>query len=943
MEITKKELESIIYDPAVMQTKIFNFIENASEQDLVITDPTNPFAMLLETAVTAASASTTETHRLLRKKYPDLALTADELVHHLSDDEITNMFSIPSEVDIMFYINVIDIRMHGVDKGEYKEIIIPIGTEVNILDNTLTLLNDIAVRLYKNDNIYIEQYNNDNDISIDNTGVIPHNILHDDNGVSFINFTVHMKQVKRDVYNTTTTLAEGFDKTYDIKGKYYHAEVLVQQQDGRYIRINKAHNEEYLNPSQPTAYISLLDNQVRIRIPDIYFYNLIQGTNIRIELYSTNGEMYLPLKEFTFEQFTIKLGDISKSVEASVTTNIAILANSADIIDGGKNGMTLTELRESIIFNSTGDIDLPVTDYQLARKASMYGYDIYKVIDVVTSRSYIAAKNIAKVRQDAIKANQDVYFNTINVRLSDIVNNKNVSVFDNKFLIKSGTYFKSDNSIVNILTNDEVARLHQLQPLDLINELDTTKHFYTPFYYLIYQDDGYTSSTVFDLDNPTISHLRILNKNITLQPSVNIDKQSIKKTTNGYRLTFTLIGNEHFNNIDKSKVFLQIALPLIGGTIVYLTADYVAVDDTYVVDIDTNLHLDTDGYFDVKNGYSLIVDKKTNIKSLTNIYIMVNDNAIATNDMFLADEVHKFTSNLTVLTKQSINIEFGKRIDYIWNKISNTYTDRKYKVYEEDIPLRYEEDVYQIDPHTNSVLVQNDLTGEYEVVKLHSKDDIVLDEEGNIVYKHKKGDPVLENGNPVIDTFTGMLRYIDICMLELEFKLASNLAYRNYNDLMLDRLRHYFYIDLPNLNNKLLENTSIYFRSYKSAVPVTINMSGIAYSTDYAVKPRITIYSTNKSTYTQSDISKYRDNIGLIVDEYLNNKDIVLENLKKNIMSVLGSEIIGVKIEGLDDLNSELIQIVDKINRLALAKKLELNSFNELDVTYNIDLQVQYL
>ena len=106
----------------------------------------------------------------------------------------------------------------------------------------------------------------------------------------------------------------------------------------------------------------------------------------------------------------------------NLMANIAILANSRSVLEGGKNETTVDELRESIINNTTGNIDLPITDLQLKRYNEVNGYKLFKVNDVITNRLYIAAKSLPEVKQGLLSAKQDVYFNTCAFVLKDIEN-----------------------------------------------------------------------------------------------------------------------------------------------------------------------------------------------------------------------------------------------------------------------------------------------------------------------------------------------------------------------------------------------------------------------------------------------------------------------------------------------------------------------------------------
>ena len=941
MAISTEQLQNMIYDPARMQSAILAYIES-DDANRGIVDATNPATMLLESAVATASASASETYRSIRMKYPDLALTDDELIHHISDEELTSMFAVPSSTYFYFYLNVVDLRMYGIKKNNYKEIVIPIGTVVTILDTKFTLLNDITVKLFNNGFTLVEQSNNDNDLAIDDVGIIDSAIVTDKEGFSFVFFKALVKQVSRYVSNTATTIAEGFDHIYNIDDKYCHAEVYFLQNNS-WVKMHKAHNDEYINPSQPTAFITILDGSVRVRIPDIYFHTNMISNNIKVELYDTKGELYLPINEYTPSDFSVSLGDTGKSSEAAASTNVAILANSGSIVDGGKNSSTFTELRESIIYNSVGDIDLPVTDYQLARSAVLSGYTVNKVVDVVTSRAYIANKNGDKLVMDGVQSTQDVYFNTLRVTLAEIQNLSTVKNFDKAFLIKSNTWFKDNNSITSIVTDDEVNEIRSLSMVSLVDRMQQHKYFYTPFYYWVSHSDGYINAAVYDLDNPSIDHMMIANKNIDVTPvSVNINRYDIKKTEAGYRIYLELKGSGNYSALEPSKIRLQAVIPIEGSTVVYIDGSYNAATEQYEIDIDTKLDMSREGMFDISNGYSTLTTKYSKLTNTISIYTYTIDPDVISTTNFLKAETYNLPNRATILTKENLTITFGKQIKYIWNKVANSYTARKYKQYTDTKYLTYEKDVYEINKDTGSIYFKegNKLVKH----KLHAKGEQVLDPiTKKPIVEHVPGDTILIDGNPVIDIYSGVLRFIDICMLELEYQLATTLAYRNYTRLVLNRIRKYAYEDMGLLNKKVLENTAIYYKTTKSTTPVTTMVNNVPYTVPYSVTPTVVLYSTSTSTYEISDILNMTKIVGGVIDTILNSDLITMKAIKDECLSKLGSNFVAMKIEGLDTINSERIIMGSKFQRLSLNKKMYINRYDETEVIYNINLTIQYV
>lgn len=953
MAISAADIEDYVYDPGKIQQVILTHIEENTEGGLIITDPTNPFIMGLEAAAVTSANAAMEARVLTRKVHPSLAIAAEELYQHISDDELANMFAVPAKAPIVFYINRNDLRNYGYRPAGalYVETVVPVGTEVTVLNVPLTLLNDILVRLYDNGTIFVEQQSNSNDMSVNDIGVLLSGMTSNADGVAWIIFSTMLKQVKVISKATTASASEGFTEVMPITDQYCYSVISYKNSttNDMYVPLKRSHNDEYIDPKEPTAFISVFDKQVMIKIPDVYLVDGGISGNLKIELYETKGKQYLPINKYLITDYAITLGETGKSEAASTSTNIAMLAHSTSVLNGGSDSMSLDELRSTIIYNKTGDIDLPITGYQIERTGSMDGFYIYKNLDIISDRTYVASKNIPTITSNLVFAKQDVFFNTAKLVLSDIANFTNINVNEDNFVIRSNTVFKMVNGVVELVTPDEVSAVMLMNNIDKIDYLKNNKLFYTPFYYIIDTENGHTESRIYDLDNPKLDNIIIVGKNNNVIERVNTDKFAIEKTSTGYKVYLTLIANTEFNSLDKSTVKVQLALPLIGDEVnVYFDAVYDYNSGVYSFDIRSDLYINADSYIDITNGNSTLTNKSVSIGTLGTIYIYTTNTGVLDDTLYLANEIYRSggARDHTVFSKETIEVTFGKEIKHLWNRLYNTYSERLYELYQFDIPMTYANDVYEIFPETNSMYrtIYVDGVPTIDTNKLFSQGDIVYDENNEIVYRYHKNDVILdENNSPIINLESGLIRYIDIMMLEYEFLLANSEAYNNYRATTLDVIYGYLFDDIAGYNGKMLENTKVLYKSFKSASPVSVTVNNIIYSLSYLVKPSVTVYYTNITSLTAQEIINCTDTVGKILDGYFEKNIIKLSEIKLAILTALGSNAVAVKITNIDTNNSEMLTLDPKANRFVLGKMLDLNKNNELIVRYDINLTTQFI
>jgi len=951
--LTKTDLQSYMYDPVKLQQVMLDNIEKSTNGNFVITDPTNPFMMLMELAVTMGANSITEPIGMVKQLYSNLAETPSDLLHHLSDNELVNVFSTPATANLVFYINVKDLYSNGyrATGNNYVETVLTKDTEVIVAGITFTLLNDINIKLYDTGATFVEQQQNTTtNISVKNLGVLSSGIVNFTDGEPWVVFETLVKQVKKHTITKAITPSEGFNIITNIKNSYYYSDIMYKNTNTNniYTPLNKVHNELYINPAVPSCFIDVMDKTIGFKIPDVYLIDGGVSGNIKIDLYETDGAIYLPLNKYDMTDFAVNIISKGTTVIEATIPNIRVLSSSRNIVEGGKNSLTTAELKNNIINNSTGAIDVPVTDNNIVTKGLYSGYEIFKAMDTITDRLYIGNKNLPTIAIDNIYATPDILFNTLGITLDSIPVTKNVVKVGDYLIIKSGTVFKDNNGVIEIVSDVELAALDGYTSVFLIDTLKNTKYFFTPYYYIIDTVDlNSISSKVYVLNKPFLDSVIIKAKNNNILPKVNLDKFQVTLDDVGYKLYFTLISNADFQQTNLGVVKGQLSIQLINSSEkLYFEATYDATNNLLVFNIDTDLVIDVNNNLTVANGTSTITNRKISLVNNIEVILYTLDTDVVDDTNYLTSEVVlDSTLHKVVFGKEQLTLTLGEELVYMWNMLYNTYTERKYATHTSDKLLKYAEDVYTTDPVTGAIFncVTDPVTGNLvpEYTKIHSAGDTVLDANGVEVFEYKTGDIILgTDGLPVIDIVSGVKRNIDVLMLDYEFKRTTATVYQNYLSTVLDTLYNWLTVDMVDFNKVLLDNTKILYKSYKSSGKINIASNNTTSSIDYLVKPLVKLY-VQLDSYTAADIEVLKFKIGTVIHENLNKDVISSATIKDEIMLAIGSNVVGVKVTNIDTVgNAEVFNIVDKTKRLVLNKILYYNSNNELIVKYDIGLDI---
>ena len=267
--------------------------------------------------------------------------------------------------------------------------------------------------------------------------------------------------------------------------------------------------------------------------------------------------------------------------------------------------------------------------------------------------------------------------------------------------------------------------------------------------------------------------------------------------------------------------------------------------------------------------------------------------------------------NRCVVTLEEINIKFGSYLKYLYSQVHTSTGNYEYERYEEDVPLRHGATVYN---YANEII--------------HHKNDPVLDNNGVVVIKHKKGDVKLDdNGKPIPINELELVRYINLLFIDYRAHLANKKNTADYKKQIKTYLTENITNNAVVLQDDLLENTVAYV-----VVPKNINSTTV--KTPYrtvnisCLQSFVVDVNVNENVYNDVNI---RDNIEYTIideiDKYLSNNvvysrtallDILYTKLKEYVRSI--------SIPKFTELNEEFIELVNTNYRISLNKILTVDT-----------------
>lgn len=965
-------------NPVYIKQLMYRFLDDITEGKVDVVDATSPFNFLMESSCVLTSAFLAEHEAALRKQYPALSQTQEELYLHMCDKDYIDRFATPAMTRFHMLIDLYELKSKLVEDPEtgIKSVVIPRNTEFAINDIIFSLQYPIEIKMLQHGGFQVT-YNvetlsplqrltsNKLDWDIVTYSVNRQQMMH----LEFDVYQFNVTSYKGDLINST-----GYRKRHKFSDKFYFARVWYKNDaTGKEWREMKTtHTDQVFDINDPTAVLSVYPGELEVFIPQIYLSSDLVSGAIRVDVYQTKGAVNLLLGDYKLDNFTANFilldeeegtKDWKKKIAAFRAIN-SVYAYANTTVIGGTDELTFEELRNRVIMNSIGAKSLPITNAQIESALERSGFDIVKNVDVVTNRQYLATKLLPEPFDEKLITAASCCIQSLITTIADLKTQTFVLNNDKRVTLLPQLLYRSNNSIVSIVNDYEHGEILALPAKDRAEKINSENFIYTPFHYVLDNTTDDFDVRAYYLDNPTVKYVEFITENDTTGLQISTNSYSISKIDDGmhygYELFISTISNDAFKALDKSqrRVFLSF-LPSGDTTRAYIEGEDVTGIYTngtglesgefiyrfrlltnFDIDKNNRIHFTNFNIF-TANLYDVGVDLDTNFQlhwcttlKMPGIWqSKEEDNELPS---------YLLPVNKAFITKENIHIEFGKFLDNLWTSCRSIPTEETYKRYEEDIKAVYEENQYEIDPATGAYFTIGK-NGDINYNILHYKGEEIKDKDGKPTYRHRKGDIVLDaNGHPVILEDSSIYRQIDIMFIEGSYYFADDIAAVIYKKAITETCVKWITEDLKTLSEQLLEQTKLYYYP-----KTTIGSIGVITDANVATNMNsnqsfdVTLY-VNETTYENTDLRNSLTKATVkAIDKYLkSNTTISTSSLTTLLRSVYGNDVIALDITGFGvDRKTQMLTVRSIGDRFAIKKKVEAQSDGTLIVAEDVNVQ----
>ena len=934
------------YHPNGIFNVSLNRLQDMLAGKVEITDPSNPFAYLLETNCLNTAFAVQEYTLLARKLYPRLANEESDLYLHMSDKDYLGRFAEPAYANVLFNILFNDFANKAHYDPVLKEYVLklPRHLKLTVDKYIFTLTTAIIIRLTENGVIDVKFENQDfNNLFPVQTNYINFNMYQVNQNEAYLNFELKLPEVDIEALEIPVEKSKLFKNTLTFNpSRQFYTFRAFYLLGGEWKEMLVTHTDEVYDIYKPTCVIRVLQeqNSVEYYIPPVYVGGGMIGSKVKFLIYTTNGEVNVNFNDYKMQDFSVEYNPVFQEQELDVYTEPMQLISKyiyiKDEVVAGKGKMSFTDLKNSVIENSIGDRKLPITNKQIGYLSNQNNFKLIKDIDVVTNRMFLLECGIpnATTRYPITKFNLDIIEYKTNITDLRLNTNSVIPVNDFVTIIPEGTVFKMTDEGIRILDKVEHTQLISLSDLDLTTEVNNNKYLSVFYHYVLDNGNDQTHLRAYDISNPVVKQINFKEFNPTARVGINTTNTNITRSNDGFTIDVLANLKKYVNTINETNVKPYIVYKDNDDSVFFLEGRlYTSINDNpvYRFDLKSQYYIDADNRIHVSNFRDINNSPITISLDLNStLEIIYVSNVVPVTYMASDLDNYIYNSYLSVgravVTLEEVKIKFGDYLKQLFTQVHTSTGVFEYEVHQEDVPLRYKANVYGANN---------------EVV--HRVNDIVYTEDGSTVIEHRVGDVKLDTyGNPIPVNTLELDRFMNLLFIDYKAVVSSKTILKDYRNYLKSYLTEKIVENANTIQDQLLENTEAFVVVPKNISRIKVKTPTRTTFIDSMQKFKVNVF-VNERVY--NDVETRDSIVYTIVDEidkYLYTTTLLSKTALLNLLyNKLKEFVNSISIDQFTELNEEYIEVLDSNARVSLNKLLvtEADGYNlKEDVSANFVL-----
>ncbi len=965
MSSFKDNLYEILNNPSLIQSLVLNELDSQLNPDpnnpaFDVPDGTLPFVYLMECGSMETAGNVNHIEAAMRRLYGRQAVTTDELYAHMADDDYIGRFANPASTPFMLVLDYDEVLAKAVPFGDQglKRLVIPRLTQFSAGKMPFTMQYPIQMTVMRHGGITVEYIlDMESPVETLSTNIVQWQMMTskvDNLRRRLMAMTIPVQQFAITTHTDTLNPSALFQKTYLFNDQFFHARAYISKDDeATWTEINTTHSALTYDPSKLTVVFKLTSGKLTASIPVIYVSTGQAEGSIRIDIYSTQGPVDVDFSTLADTDFSVAFNSIddNKTFTAPMNTLTTQQVLARGRVSGGSNAMSFDTLREQVINNTLGPLQLPITNVQLGSALERRGYSIVTNIDNITDLQFLASRQMSNTGDLDITSGAGVAMSEIVFDMDSLSGSTHVSDNGTRLTILPSMVYNYNNGRVTPLPDSEINRLNTIPAEQCAREVNGSRYVYSPLHNVMDIANDNFEMRPYYLDNPTILSKTFVGENDTTNLQAAISSYDISRIEGGYRIRVLLETGEQFKQLEDDQIVLQIGYQPTGESRwASVNGTFVGRQDEepiYQFDILTNFDINSNNemrttnmsmFSTVQNGY--FAPLKTNL-AVTICVVNSVTPGYKPNELDDLVQTHLLPAQFMCLTRETLDTVFGYELTHLWRRSRPVLSAESYKKYDFNVPAYYQQTIYETDANGNVIITINpDGSLSYKI--LHKVGDPILTDDGQPVYEHKAGDPMLdEDGNPILIAARKLKYETTLFMVDGKYYYATEREAVAYAKEIPMQLVTWIENDIEILDARLLGEAELFLyptTTYGDTVASIREGQKITIPVDQAFSFS---YYLTKSGYTNPTIRPgIISNTKTTIAEFLNRSTISVSEATSRLTETSGDEVMAIEAKGLGGSNNyAIITVEDDAVRLSVRQKLVVLPNQELtiedDLTFN--------
>lgn len=945
--------ESVLNNPLQIQSDILSDLQSRIDGDLTVVDANNPFMFLLEAFSRTVSEAITSVDTKLNSIYPKRATTTKELYQHLSDYDYLGFFSSPANLKLRLILHRDFIVNNAiqVENTNYKLVVIPKDTVFQIGRYSFGLHYPIHIRVNNVVNTIsaVHDTTEDNPLYSLNVNTIKVTNM-TTSGIDLIELEFNLFQFTKQVITEIARPELGFNKSYLFNDKFYAIRVFDTTNN---TELAYTLSDSVYDVSVPTVRLKVYPetNQVELKIPQVYFSTGQVGNNLKIEIYSTLGELDVSIANIRLEDIKANFALSSPNTDTTysdllknIPTIIMTPANTR--ITGGSNGMSFDEIKDFTVYRNKATV-VPISRMDMERFFDNKGFKYLVKVDNLTDRRYHAYRKLLLDSTDL-----DVTNGTMTLNAEEDINNSSVLYHDNNTIVVLPTAIYQLNTQSNrfsIIDDNTRNSIVNASPVLLAGMLNNDVKYCQPHHLVITTADRYPSCVAYDLLSTEADSITFLEENIHLSAQMSVVSVAIrhlKEGSGGYTIRLGLQRSDDIISVATADLEVFLTVTSTEGYMLGISGVYVATYDgidAYDFTVSTNYKLNSEKIsitnFIRSTGY--VGEYEIDLEGTMHVATFIKKSYFPTiaQNFIINNRLISTSLNWLAISLQSFRYKLGSNLrDILDTNILTSWTSQNYQVYTDDVELTYEHDVYETNPNGTIVYTIDPITNEVITNKLHNAGDVVIDSvTGTPVIKHHAGDIYYDvNNNPIVISPRVKDFTIDISCFDFKHRVTID-------DFLIElsvELSSY-YDTIREMDESVLENTQIFFKPMSTSGTGKYKLNNlISTTTSLGLSFEFNCYVSQAIINDTAMLTMISDKVTSIIRSHLSDSIFSVIAITSDIKNQLDDYISSIDLVAMnDEASTQTLVSVETEKVPQVATKLSVNQDNRLilipDVTIN--------